>query len=348
MFLTYIAEERILSNYNETVGDDKLPYFEDEKGKTKHQPVVTPVIILGYMRSGSSLTGDILQQNSQVFYVFEPLRDLQKDYFNTMDEIFPHIQIRQRSPTYEFKEDALHLFRAWFACDMKYILSDKNRYHLNFFKYGNKTNRLVECVERSAKETNSKSRFCTRLLRKECLKSKFRIVKTIRTRLIWLTDLLSEFQNLKVIHLVRDPRAIINSQIKYGECADKHGGVQGCTHNLCTNIEDDVTAFDLLDSLHPDRLQRISFEDLASKPVEVTKHIYKFIGMNLDAAAEGYVRNITSAGRNSTGVLSTVRANSSDIVDAWRAGISDETLFTVQTICRYAMEMLGLYHFIKP
>ena len=63
-------------------------------GKTKHQPVVTPVIILGYMRSGSSLTGDILQQNSQVFYVFEPLRDLQKDYFNTMDEIFPHIQIR--------------------------------------------------------------------------------------------------------------------------------------------------------------------------------------------------------------------------------------------------------------
>ena len=33
MFLTYIAEERILSNYNETVGDDKLPYFEDEKGK---------------------------------------------------------------------------------------------------------------------------------------------------------------------------------------------------------------------------------------------------------------------------------------------------------------------------
>jgi hypothetical protein len=37
----------------------------------------TGVIILTYMRSGSSVTGDILQQNNNVFYVFEPLRILQ-------------------------------------------------------------------------------------------------------------------------------------------------------------------------------------------------------------------------------------------------------------------------------
>ncbi|XP_045166419.2 uncharacterized protein LOC123529901 [Mercenaria mercenaria] len=36
----------------------------------------TGVILLTYMRSGSSLTGDILQQNSNVFYVYEPLRIL--------------------------------------------------------------------------------------------------------------------------------------------------------------------------------------------------------------------------------------------------------------------------------
>ena len=51
--------------------------------------MVTPVILLGYMRSGSSLTGDILQQNSDVFYVYEPLHDLQKDHFISMEELFP-------------------------------------------------------------------------------------------------------------------------------------------------------------------------------------------------------------------------------------------------------------------
>ena len=36
----------------------------------------TPVIILTYMRSGSSLTGEIMQQHPDAFYVFEPLRML--------------------------------------------------------------------------------------------------------------------------------------------------------------------------------------------------------------------------------------------------------------------------------
>ena len=62
--------------------------------RAKRKPQVTPVIILGYMRSGSSLTGDILQQNSDAFYVFEPLHDLQKQYYDEMEEMFPELQIR--------------------------------------------------------------------------------------------------------------------------------------------------------------------------------------------------------------------------------------------------------------
>ena len=34
---------------------------------------ITAVVILTYMRSGSSLTGDILQHSPNAFYVFEPL-----------------------------------------------------------------------------------------------------------------------------------------------------------------------------------------------------------------------------------------------------------------------------------
>ena len=37
----------------------------------------TAVIILTYMRSGSSLTGEIMQQHPDSFYVYEPLRMLQ-------------------------------------------------------------------------------------------------------------------------------------------------------------------------------------------------------------------------------------------------------------------------------
>ena len=42
---------------------------------------ITGVVIVTYMRSGSSLTGDILQQSPDVFYVYEPLQAF--NIFNT-------------------------------------------------------------------------------------------------------------------------------------------------------------------------------------------------------------------------------------------------------------------------
>lgn len=36
------------------------------------------VVILTYMRSGSTFTGDIIQRNPDVFYVFEPLHSVER------------------------------------------------------------------------------------------------------------------------------------------------------------------------------------------------------------------------------------------------------------------------------
>lgn len=46
--------------------------FHDDLGSG---PV--PVVILTYMRSGSSFCGDVLQASDDVFYLFEPLRTIQ-------------------------------------------------------------------------------------------------------------------------------------------------------------------------------------------------------------------------------------------------------------------------------
>lgn len=41
------------------------------ESKNSNKPVA--VLLATYMRSGSSLTGEILQQSSEAFYMFEPL-----------------------------------------------------------------------------------------------------------------------------------------------------------------------------------------------------------------------------------------------------------------------------------
>lgn len=40
------------------------------------------VLLLTYMRSGSSLTGDILQHSPEAFYIYEPLHQQSKQDFS--------------------------------------------------------------------------------------------------------------------------------------------------------------------------------------------------------------------------------------------------------------------------
>ena len=51
---------------------DRQPEQADIQLKTNF----TAIVIITYMRSGSSLTGDILQQTPGAFYVYEPLHAL--------------------------------------------------------------------------------------------------------------------------------------------------------------------------------------------------------------------------------------------------------------------------------
>ena len=180
------------------------------------------------------------------------------------------------------------------------------------------------------------------------MKSKVRIIKTIRTRLTWLLDILEEFPTLKIIHLVRDPRAVVNSLIRVGECKKQNGGVSGCSHYFCSDLEDDLSTFKTLKLLYQDRILRISYENLANNPIPMAKRMYKFIDLELGSVAEGYIGNITMAGNNSTGAMSTIRANSSIHIDAWRTKLSTENLFIVQTICKSVMGQLGYHHYIRP
>ena len=55
----------------------------EEREITKRQAV----ILLTYMRSGSSLTGDILQQSPGTFYLYEPLHYLSRSYLTTKENL---------------------------------------------------------------------------------------------------------------------------------------------------------------------------------------------------------------------------------------------------------------------
>ncbi|XP_063420489.1 uncharacterized protein LOC134705699 [Mytilus trossulus] len=67
-YLNYAVS--IITDQSSKKGSIRLKELTD----TDNHVHPAPIVILTYMRSGSSLVGDILQQGKDVFYLFEPLR----------------------------------------------------------------------------------------------------------------------------------------------------------------------------------------------------------------------------------------------------------------------------------
>lgn len=150
----------------------------------------TSVIVSSSMpRSGSSFLGELMTvPNPSSFYFFEPL--------STMDELTLT------------KKKYLQMIKAMFACDFSTLnfTGPKNIY--NVLRHPS----VARC--RSDRGPSCKMP-TTEHMEHLCKKTKLRVIKTIRIPLNFLEDLINDpEENVKVIHLVRDPRASLLSANK--------------------------------------------------------------------------------------------------------------------------------------
>lgn len=161
-------------------------------------------------RSGSSFLGGLLTSQPTVFYFFEPLYGLEK---------------RERLT----QEIAIQGFRNLVSCNITGPLSEAVR--------DRSLPVLRTCHHECYEEEQA---------RHQCLRHPIRMVKTIRTRMAWLQPLLSDpAVNLKVIHLVRDPRASLISSWRLNWTIT--------ARDACTMIDQDMAAGRTLTRLYPDR-----------------------------------------------------------------------------------------------
>ena len=82
------------------------------------------------------------------------------------------------------------------------------------------------------------------------------LIKTIRFRLDWTRSLLKNYPNLKVLFLVRDPRAVLYSRSKLRafnnfEITASMSGLDQSAAALCGNMQQNTDAFRRLDHQFP-------------------------------------------------------------------------------------------------
>ncbi|XP_052811935.1 uncharacterized protein LOC128239354 [Mya arenaria] len=179
------------------------------------------ILVVAYMRSGSTMTASFLEANPGTFYRFEPLRGVYNKFKETKANKTTQLKYSKGSRTFMKTEMAnvmMKELQAWLTCnltslsmetilDRGYTLHERDSCTKDKRTYRNKT---------SIQSRQDQIKQCVRNLVKDCVKSPSKVLKFIRLFVQDAAYFLPSFPNMKIIHLVRDPRGIISSRDRVG------------------------------------------------------------------------------------------------------------------------------------
>jgi hypothetical protein len=153
----------------------------------------------------------------------------------------------------------------------------------------------------------------------ECANSEAVIIKTIRTPLLFIKDLLSTVNKMKIINLVRDPRPTIDSQkaVLYLH-SSTYSSVIDHANNFCARVYHDVITFDILSLYYRSQLVRVLYEDLSSQPQSTAQKLYEFINIAYTANIASSVANMTTGISSYNRYTFDVNINSKKALNEWR------------------------------
>lgn len=220
-------------------------------------------------------------------------------------------------------------FVALFECDQFTV--DIDVLTSSMMLAGRKSSCLYRCA--NVKESSFK-RKCIHRCMQWCVTSNIRVIKTIRFRMLGVDRLLRLLPDLKVIHLVRDPRGMLLSRIMTGEY---------CIHDQsrtflreCGRVLSDRLAFKELSLKYPNRLITEYYEDIAVRPMQALTRVYRYLGLDKPPMnVQTYLQRHTEGGLNKKMVPSV------DIVHGWRTKIAMPMAQSIDAQCSELYDELG-------
>ncbi|KAK7014783.1 hypothetical protein SK128_019104 [Halocaridina rubra] len=284
-------------------------------------------------RSGSSFLGELLSQQENSLYIYEPLYYILKAQDISETEIL-------------YNMINCHISRGY----VKFLrrLHTTDFIFRNNFTHPNNCGKKAKCLS-------------TQALTKLCRSSCNRIIKVIRARMKWMQHLLDDSNiDLKVIHLVRDPRASIFSSSKTfkKELKAKYS---------CGDLYEDLLTTPKLIKEYPNRVMGITYEDFSIDPygkivcskypfqqlwgyqspsISRATEIWQFISgeqnASLPDAWSKYLESHTRGqpkGKTDQS-YSTYRYTYKEY-QQWRLQITQEALVEIEKYCEPSLKILG-------
>ncbi|CAG0906006.1 unnamed protein product [Darwinula stevensoni] len=139
-------------------------------------------------------------------------------------------------------------------------------------------------------------------------------------------------EDIKVVHWLRDPRGIINSRMP----TSLLNGFQMDPWALCNHIGHDILA---IDSLPPNRRRRVSYEEFMSNPIQVTRDLYRFLGIPWPSDGD---KRILACCAEPSSLNHTKNTNVSTIDPYhWKRDLGEKEMSIIERDCGAVMDALG-------
>lgn len=333
------------------------------------------IYVLTTWRSGSSFFGELFNQNPEVFFLYEPM-------WHIWQKLYPGDAVSLQGA-------ARDMLSSLYRCDLSVFQLYNSPGGKNFTSLGlfGATLNKVVCSyplcsayrkdmvgmvdDKVCKKCPPQS---LRLLEEECLKYNTVVIKGVRILDVNVLAPLMEDPSLdlKVIHLVRDPRAVANSRIKSrhglirenlqvvrsrdpklrripfvdpGHKANKKDGSDyhsiGAMEVIC-----DRTSRTLRTALNPPswlkgKYMVVRYEDLVENPVKTLRNIYRFANLTTNHDIESFALNMTSGSSSSSKPFIVSSRNATQAASAWRTVLSIQQIKQVEDYCHHSMSVLG-------
>ncbi|CAH1792608.1 unnamed protein product [Owenia fusiformis] len=242
------------------------------------------VLIFSYERSGSSFLGAAMDQHPSIFYVYEPLNpQVQKEMK------FP----RRNNISDKWLELEADVYRQVQLCKLDQLPEeiDIMRYPILHTPHPEYPDVYMEgftkCMTNS--EMNpfgiNKTDFCIQSVLGLCKSRLVVLAKEVRGTMEGFTRFVQRLNcsdNVKVIHLLRDPRGEINSRFKtewtkfpsYSLVAQ-----QEFISSLCGRMLKDIRIRRELENKYPDMFMQLKYEDVTKNPIQTFEALMEFIGL---------------------------------------------------------------------
>ncbi len=175
------------------------------------------------------------------------------------------------------------------------------------------------------KLVREKAQPCIQIMEETCKKAPFRATKTVRATMDVVPYLLEKNPNLRVIHLIRDPRAVMVSRSEFydtGRSIYSQGDISKEAKVFCQSIARDVGLRKELEKKYPGAIMEVVYDGFVQDPVTYTKKFYEFLEVPYKDEVHDWVVRKTM-----------VEMNSSYIATKWQGKLQYDEVMGINGPC---------------